>query len=327
MDKRSRGWCFTINNYTPQDVVQVKALAEFSRYILAAYEVGTQGTPHIQGYVYFDNTKTLHVMTKRLPRAHFTAARGDSEANRFYIDIPETELVIKHGDPPAPGEKRGLKSPKVPATIEECNTISKRRFFQETQLKPRKNKTIVFWLFGPSGTRKTTLAYNLAGGADSALPINPSKFLPGLYSGQPVVMDEFRGFSAEFTTRLMLQMMDEHPCIMEIKGSACHFSSSIMVITSIHHPFKYLERLTWEDSELKTELFRRIDFLFRLEPQNVYILKEKTVLKLPLAQICRDSIDAAVQYEADEVTAKVQEDLLLLSLKPPGKVSSSSAEL
>lgn len=60
---RSRGWCFTINNYTELDVAQVKALEEPSSAIIAGYEVApTTGTPHIQGYVYFLNQRSfIHI--------------------------------------------------------------------------------------------------------------------------------------------------------------------------------------------------------------------------------------------------------------------------
>lgn len=50
---RSRGWCFTINNYVPENLLQIfEAGAD---YIAFGFEVGDSGTPHIQGYLWFEN--------------------------------------------------------------------------------------------------------------------------------------------------------------------------------------------------------------------------------------------------------------------------------
>nr|WAE42605.1 MAG: replication associated protein [Cressdnaviricota sp.] len=101
---RSRGWCFTLNNYTPEDPDRL--LATPSRYICFGKEVAPQtGTPHLQGYIYFANAKTLGGIRRILPRCHLTAARGSASANKAYCSKGGDFYEL--GDPPVDDEERG----------------------------------------------------------------------------------------------------------------------------------------------------------------------------------------------------------------------------
>lgn len=47
-----RNWCFTLNNYTPEEeiLIQSKVPDEIS-YVAYSHEQGKEGTPHLQGYL------------------------------------------------------------------------------------------------------------------------------------------------------------------------------------------------------------------------------------------------------------------------------------
>jgi len=76
---RSRGWCFTINNPTEADTVQVSQLQVYARYYVCGRETGSdRGTPHYQGYVYFQHAVTLQRVKQLLPRAHIEPQRGSN---------------------------------------------------------------------------------------------------------------------------------------------------------------------------------------------------------------------------------------------------------
>jgi len=51
---KSRDWCFTLNNYKAIDEAILRQLD--SKYLIYGYETAPEtGTPHLQGYVYFEN--------------------------------------------------------------------------------------------------------------------------------------------------------------------------------------------------------------------------------------------------------------------------------
>lgn len=101
---RSRSFCFTINNYTVQDEIDVFGLyAEYScRYFIAGFELGENKTPHIQGYVYFTNQVTLSSVSKMLPRAHLEVSKGNITSNYDYCT--KDGEFFEYGDKPDQGK-------------------------------------------------------------------------------------------------------------------------------------------------------------------------------------------------------------------------------
>ena len=66
--------------------LQVQTLVQDQKitHYIYGYEVGEQGTPHIQGYVKFKNQVRFSTMKNKLPRAHIEKARGDPDSNYRY---------------------------------------------------------------------------------------------------------------------------------------------------------------------------------------------------------------------------------------------------
>ena len=81
---RSRGFVFTINNYTDDDDVGLALLKAMSDYLVVGKETGDEGTPHYQGYVYFKTLKAFKQIKECIPRAHIEAAKGNALQNREY---------------------------------------------------------------------------------------------------------------------------------------------------------------------------------------------------------------------------------------------------
>jgi len=64
---KSRGWTFTLNNYTTEDIDHIKTLeCEY----LFQEETGESGTKHLQGMLYYKNAVAFNSVRNLLPRAH-----------------------------------------------------------------------------------------------------------------------------------------------------------------------------------------------------------------------------------------------------------------
>lgn len=80
----SRHYCFTLNNYTDNNLEAIREKPTYVRYVIIGFEVGEAGTPHLQGYVEFDSPKRLSSLKKWLPTAHWESRRGSREVARLY---------------------------------------------------------------------------------------------------------------------------------------------------------------------------------------------------------------------------------------------------
>ena len=103
--KSSKYWCFTWNNYPSRESVHVITNnPDVQKYVLG-YEVGEQGTPHIQGCVMFNKRLRLTGCTKIIDKAHWDWIRGTWTQNIKYcskggdyvtnIHIPRSIRLIK----------------------------------------------------------------------------------------------------------------------------------------------------------------------------------------------------------------------------------------
>lgn len=108
---RAKHWCFTINNYTPEDVDRLNNESPKYTYLVCGKEVGESGTPHLQGFVSFSAQTRLAPAKKIIGEAHFSVAR----------DVPKSIAYCKKdgdffevGTPPTgPGRRSDLEDFKA----------------------------------------------------------------------------------------------------------------------------------------------------------------------------------------------------------------------
>lgn len=75
---RGKNWCFTLNNYTEHDVEKLQKVVEEEKcsYIVFGKEIGESGTPHLQGFIYFDKRVYLTEIRRLISdKAHYELAR------------------------------------------------------------------------------------------------------------------------------------------------------------------------------------------------------------------------------------------------------------
>lgn len=103
MSSRFRGWCFTINNYSSQDIDDLLDL--HFEYLVIGFEVGKQQTPHIQGYVYFHDGKTFETVKKKFPKkTHIERQKGSPEQASIYC-MKDGEFYV-FGELPCKGKAK-----------------------------------------------------------------------------------------------------------------------------------------------------------------------------------------------------------------------------
>jgi len=101
---RHRSFCFTWNNY-PDDHQDRLDQCGY-RYVLFGYEwAPTTGTPHLQGFLYFTNAKTLAAVIKLLPGVVLLVAKGSYTQNRVYCT--KGGDYLEFGTPPQTSEEIG----------------------------------------------------------------------------------------------------------------------------------------------------------------------------------------------------------------------------
>lgn len=116
---RSRGWCFTTNNYDDDDIIDV--LNTDADYICFGLEVGEQGTPHIQGYLHWNNPISFSTVKGLLNKSHIEKAGGTPQQNIDYCS--KDNDFYEFGDRPISGKRSDLdniyENIKRGATMEE----------------------------------------------------------------------------------------------------------------------------------------------------------------------------------------------------------------
>lgn len=81
---KSRRWCITWNNYTPQQYDTLTQLVCDGKYIIAKEGKGDGKTPHIQGYVEWKNAKRFSTIHGKTPGCHWEKAKGTIKQNFEY---------------------------------------------------------------------------------------------------------------------------------------------------------------------------------------------------------------------------------------------------
>lgn len=76
----SKNWCFTLNNYTEEDVERLNALVDNNQlvaYLIFGKEIAESGTPHLQGFISLNQKKRmLQVKTLIGSNPHLEVARN-----------------------------------------------------------------------------------------------------------------------------------------------------------------------------------------------------------------------------------------------------------
>lgn len=266
---RSKYWCFTLNNYSEDEIKQLVEL-EYT-YLIYGKETGTNGTPHLQGYIEFNIRKRLETIKNINPRIHWEIRKGTAQQAADYCkkegDFNEHGTISN----PEQGKRNDLK--RLHEQLLECGSISK-----ITKMEPlpfqkirtlekwltydepqRRWKPEVIWIWGASGSGKSELLDELAG--PDAYWKDGEKWWDGYDAHEVVVMDDFRASNMKFN--FLLKVLDKFPLRVEFKGGYRQLLAKKIIISTIVHPKQVYAGIA-ENDEPVYQLLRRITKIIRV---------------------------------------------------------------
>lgn len=266
MSDKNRNWCFTLNNYSEEELAHFDTLdLDVVKYCLIGEEVGESGTPHLQGYIVFHNQcRRPFVNTHVGVRAHVELARGNVKHNFDYCtkDGKFWEFGVRPKMPKEKGEmeKKRYKDAKRAAEegrfddidadiyMRHYSTIKRIRHDKCLERKLTDTTETHEWYYGPAGTGKSRKAR--VENPEAYLK-NCNKWWDGYVDQDVVIVDDFDQAHSVLVHHLK-HWADRYPFQAEVKGSAMTIRPRKIILTSNYHP-----RDIWTDPRDLEPILRR----------------------------------------------------------------------
>lgn len=287
MSERVRGWCFTLNNYTEDQRGRIERhVAPIAEYLCYQPEIApTTGTIHLQGFVSFKHPRFMQgVLRLFLPmHPHLEPRRGTIEQAIAYCNDPakiDTSAgfgFTEFGNRPnGPGQGSRTDLAEIGRRLREGEALREVaadhpgdfiRYhrgliaFQSLFAPVRSQKSVVWWFYGSTGTGKSHAAR--ARFPEAFWKSADNLWWDGYDGRKDVVIDDYRPSFCRFS--FLLNLFDEYPMQVQIKGGMVNFAARNIIITAPYHP-----RTMWSTrtDEALGQLLRRIEHieLFGEEP-------------------------------------------------------------
>ena len=240
---RSNRWCFTINNYTPEEERKLQTIQ--CKYIVFGRERGEEGTPHLQGFIILNKRAVLNKVKELIgERAHLEVARGqNSEASEYCKkdgNFYESGILPPdRGRAGGDATKRKWEDAYNAAVAGDFDAIPKELYcrymnnFKKIYQEELNRNTIAIgdidlkkhfiWIHGPTGTGKSHLARSLAMEIDHEHPPylkGLNKWWSGYQQQKVVIIEEATPEQCKYLAPLFKQWCDKWPFVAETKGGS-----------------------------------------------------------------------------------------------------------
>lgn len=264
----NKTWAFTLNNYTTCDIDRLKCYT-YNRLVIGK-EIGSAGTPHLQGWIVFKRGYRLTQLKKLEPRIHWEVGKttdGENYCMKENTDVvvninngqqgKRTDLTKCYNILKESGIKR-LRDEEPEAYIKYHSGLEKLSVHLQV---PRNSKPIVTWLWGPTGSGKTKYVFD----KESDLWVSgvDLRWFDGYEDQDAVLFDDFRGDMCKF--RVLLRLLDRYPMKVEVKGGMREWRPKRIYITSCKRPDDVYNKDMFDNEERVDQLLRRIDEIIFLD--------------------------------------------------------------
>lgn len=243
---RLRNFCFTLNNYKPDQIESLKKYEHF-KYLIFGKEIGESGTPHLQGYAELKKQTSFNVVRKYMFNAHIEARHGTPQQASDYCQKEDKEPYID-GIMSNPGKRTDIEDIKTMANegaslyqvMTECPASW--RFLSATRLYMnlaanrgvQKHRNIeVTVIYGVSDSGKSHYVTEREPQDLYWVPNSAGKWFDG-YDGQEAIL--FDDFYGEIDFSFWLRLLDKYHLMLPVKGSFTPARYTRVYITSNTHP-------------------------------------------------------------------------------------------
>ena len=249
MSKGTRSWLYTLNNYTEEEASALRSLK--APYHIMGYEVGKEGTPHIQGFIHLKDQKTLTAMKKVIPRAHLEERRGTFVEASDYSKKQGTyeEFGELPKDPKQKGEGEKKRWRRIYEKAQEGdeewlkehepNVAFKHMALFRSHKKPRTEvlgyadeDTPHEWWVGPTGTGKSRRVWELY---PDHYGKDKNKWWCNYKGQDTVVIEEADPKNMEHLADRLKVWADRYPFSGEIKGGRIEGLRPLKVIVTSNY--------------------------------------------------------------------------------------------
>lgn len=247
--QRRRDFCFTINNPELADLENLTKIWDSAKlqYLLYGREVGENGTPHLQGYLYYKQPASFNIVKTALGRAHIEPCRGTADDNITYCK--KDGDFVERGKAPISQKRKGdlgreywenQLSLAKKGKIEECDPKlqithwnSLNRIAARYAPMPEDNEDITNdWYWGPTGTGKSFKARSENPGFYLKMC---NKWWDGYNNEDTAIIEDFDKTHHMLGHHLKI-WGDRYAFPAEIKGSKTNIRPKKVIVTSNFHP-------------------------------------------------------------------------------------------
>lgn len=275
---QSRRWCFTLNNWLMEEYQHIREYPGIT-YGVIGKEEGDQGTPHLQGFLYFGSNKRLAGVRQVSARAHWEVARGSVESNLVYCS-KEGEVEV-WGEKPVERTAAGSREAsryadawtaategdldRIPGDIRFRMYHTVRQIQTDYMAKPHDLPDVCgIWIWGPAGAGKSHHARSLVeADGEEFYAKAANKWWDG-YQGQKwVIIDDVDKAHKVLAHHFKL-MLDKWAILAEVKGGTLYIRPQHIIITSQYS----IDDIWSEEPETRDAMLRRCVEV-HLEARNV----------------------------------------------------------
>jgi len=292
----AKHWCFTINNYTDDDIAALDVLPCI--YMIIGFEIGDEETPHLQGYVEFEkNVRFNRCKTLLGGRAHIESRKGSREQARDYCKKDGDFVEFGEWIPPQQGKRNDLEDLMAVIRVEKDTlvqmeampkTYSKHikmvdRYRAEIEKRStrdfRKVECHIFW--GAAGSGKSRRVRELTNNTVFRVNTANRDFMFNGYDGEESIL--FDDFYGEVRYSDLLDIMDGYQQQVNVKYGHRYAQWTTVYFTSNKHPDSWYQNLFARGITDSPALLRRITSI--TEMTGGYVIPSITEVTTPVTEV------------------------------------------